>query len=144
MSNFSEQLAELMAEDNLTQSALATAMNTSGSKFSLYLSGKSSPTYPFFIALIEFFHCSADFLIGLTEYPKRDVIYRPVQPFGTQLRKILQEKGISQYSLIKSTELSWSILHGWLTNKTLPSLDNILKLIKKLDCSVDYLLGRES
>lgn len=144
LSKFSEQLAELMAEGGFTQTSLAQNMNTSGSKLSLYLADKTMPNYKVFISLIEFFHCSADFLIGLTDYPKHEARYMPVKPFGERLRFLIREHDHSQYAFVKATGISWSILHGWLTGKTFPSLDNLLKLRKHFDCSVDYLLGRES
>lgn len=144
MLKFQEQLAVLMAEDGLTQSALAKAMNTSGSKLSLYLSGKSTPTYKFFVALAEYFNCSADFLAGLTDYPQRNITYKPVQPFGERLRRILKDRKISQYSFISDTKISWSIFYNWLIGKTLPSIDNLIKLSNYLGVTIDYLLGREN
>ena len=144
MAKLSEQLAELMAEDNYTQSTLASALNISHANISLYLSGNSEPNFNFLIALVEFFNCSADFLIGLTDYPKRDKIYTPVKPFGIHLREILKLKGKSQRSLIISTEISWNTLHNWLIAKSLPSIENLKKLSKFFECSVDFVLGRES
>lgn len=144
MSKLSEQLLELMTEDGLTQKTLAERLNTSRPKLSLYLNGKSLPTFNVFVDLIEFFNCSADFLIGKKDYPERERTYQPVQPFGTRLKSILKHRGISQYSFQKSTKISWSILHSWFTEKSSPSIDNIKKVAEELDCSVDYLLGRES
>ena len=143
MSKVSEQLAELMAEDELNQTALAKALNTSQSKISAYLADKSLPNYSIFVALVEYFNCSAGFLLGLTDFPERDKNYKPTQPFHTRLPEVLKEKGYSQYAFIKKSGLSWSVLHGWLTGKTLPSLDNILKICNTVECSVDFLLGRE-
>lgn len=144
MSKLSEQLSELMAEDGYTQTALAAAMNTSRAKISLYLSGKSTPDFKYLVAIADFFNCSADYLVGLTDYPKRDGVYKPAQPFGARLREILNQKGISQYYFIKSTGFSWNTLHNWLTGKSLPSAEKLLKLAEYFNCSVDYLLGREN
>lgn len=143
MSKLSEQLSELMNEDGLTQKTLAEKLNTSRPKLSMYLNDKTLPTFKIFVKLIEFFNCSADFLIGKKDYPERERNYLPVQPFGTRLKSILKERGISQYSFKNSTEISWSILHGWFTGKSQPSIDNIKKVADNLECSVDYLLGRE-
>lgn len=143
MPKLSEQLAELMAEDNLNQSALSKAMNTSGSKISLYLSDKCVPNFKDFVALLEFFNCSADFLVGLAEYPKRDTVYKPVQSFGKRLQDLLKIKETSQYEFIKQTKISWSIFYNWLIEKSLPSIDNLLKVARYFDCTLDYLLGRE-
>lgn len=144
MSKLSEQLIELMNEDGLTQKTLAEKLNTSHSKISLYINDKSLPAFDVFVMLIEFFNCSADYLIGKNDYPERERIYLSVQPFGPRLKQILKERKISQYSFQKSAKISWSVLHSWFTEKSLPSIDNLKKVAEKLDCSVDYLLGREN
>ncbi len=142
LSKLSENLAELMAEREFNQTALANAANMRRSKISNYLCGIRAPDYDSFVALIEFFNCSADFLIGLKDYPEENVTYQPVQPFNLRLRTVLHELKVTQYALQKGTGLSWSVLHNWLTGKSLPSMANIVKLVKFLDCSVDHLLGR--
>ena len=96
LSKLSENLNELMNERGMNQSDLAEAMNTCSSKFSSYLTGKRAPNYHTFLSLLEFFHCSADFLLGLTEYPCEDVCYKPVQPFGERMRAILRETNMTQ------------------------------------------------
>ena len=142
MSNLSEQLTELMNEDGYTQSTLAETLKTPRAKISLYLSGKSVPNFEYLVSFITFFNCSADFLIGLNDYPKRDIKYKPVQPFNIRLREVLKLKGKSQKSLIDNTHISWNTLHGWLTAKSSPSIENLKKLAKFFDCSIDFILGR--
>lgn len=144
MSKLSEQLWELMNEDGLTQNTLAEKLNTSRPKLSLYLNDKALPTFEVFVQLVEFFNCSADFLIGKKDYPERERKYLPVQPFGTRLKSILKERGISQYSIHISANISWSVLHSWFTGKSKPSMDNLRKVADNLECSVDFILGRES
>lgn len=142
MSKISEQLIELMNEDGYNQTTLANAMNTPRAKISLYKSGKSVPDFKYLVAFIEFFNCSADFLIGLTDYPKREIVYKPVQPFNVRLREILKLKGKSQKSLHEIKNISWNTIHGWLTATSLPSIENLKKLADFLECSVDFILGR--
>ncbi len=144
MSKLSEQLIELMNEDGLTQKTLAEKLNTSHSKISLYINDKSFPAFDVFVMLIEYFNCSADYLIGNKDYPEREKIYQPIQPFGQRLKQILTERKISQYRFQKSTNISWSVLHSWFREKSLPSIDNLKKVAEELECSVDYILGRES
>lgn len=143
LKNFSEQLAELIAEDNYTHTSLAAAMNTSRPKISLYLSAKRLPDFKSFVALIEFFNCSANFILGLSDFPNRNAVYKTVRPFKERLCEILKEKEVSQYKFIKETKISWSVFHGWRTGKSLPSVDNIVKIADYFECTVDYLLGRE-
>ena len=118
MSNLSEQLTELMNEDGYNQTTLAKALKTPRAKISLYLTGKSVPNFKYFVTLIEFFNCSADFLAGLNDYPTRDATFKPVQPFNIRLREILKLKEKTQKSLIESQHISWNTLHGWLSGKS--------------------------
>ena len=56
--------------------------------------------------------------------------------------KILKDRHISQNTFITETGLSWSILYGWLKDRTYPSMDNLVKVAAYFDCSIDFLLGR--
>ena len=142
MLNLSENLKELVAERGLTQTSLAEAMNTCSSKMSSYITGKRAPNYDTFVALVEFFHCSADFLLGLKEYPCEEESYKPSQSFSERMRAILRETGTSQYLFIKQTKISWGVFYNWLTGKSKPSIDNLIKVAQYFDCSVDFILGR--
>ena len=142
LSNLSENSQELMNEHGLNQSTLAEAMNTNSSKISSYITAKRAPNYTTFIALIEYFHCSADFLLGLREYPSEEIRYQPVRPFGERLREILQETGTTQYRFTKEADVSWGVFYNWLTGKSFPSVDNLVKIAGYFGCSVDFLLGR--
>ena len=142
LSKLSESLKELMNERGLNQTSLAVAMNTSSSKMSSYITGKRAPNYDTFVALIEFFNCSADFLLGLQDYPCEDIKYKHVCPINERFRTLLQERELSQYAFIKETKISWGVFYNWLAGKSKPSVDNLVKVAKYFDCSVDYLLGR--
>ncbi|HIS37550.1 TPA: helix-turn-helix transcriptional regulator [Candidatus Scatousia excrementigallinarum] len=142
LSKLSESLKELMAEHNLNQVALAAKLGSGRTKFSDILDAKNAPNYNTFVKLIGYFNCSADFLLGLKEYPCEDVQYKPVQAFSERLRDMFSNSGTSQYAFVKQTKTSWSVLYNWLTGKTLPSVDNLVKVANYFSCSVDYLLGR--
>ena len=141
LSNFSERLAELMQENDLNQTALAQALRTSRPKLGFYLRAEHAPKYENFIALLALFHCSADYLLGLTEQSP-ELAYKPVRPFGDQLRALLQARKITIYAFQKSTKFSWSVIYKWLNGTASPSLYNLVKIAETLDISVDELLGR--
>lgn len=143
MSKLSEQLAELMQEDEIRQKDLAEKLNISHSNLSFYLNDKSLPTYEHFVSILQYFNCSADFLVGKSDFPNRDKKYLPVQPFGTRLRFIMNQLGESQYSFHNNCPVSWSIMHNWLKGKSLPSVDSLIKISNYFSCSIDFLLGRE-
>ena len=142
LSKLSENLKELMGERGLTQTSLADAMNTCSSKISSYITGNRAPNYDTLVQLVEFFHCSADFLLGLKEDPCDDVNYLPVQSFSVRLRTTLKERNCTQYAFVKQTKISWGVFYNWLSGKSLPSVDNLVKIASFFDCSVDFILGR--
>ena len=131
-----------MSERNLTQTSLAEAMGTCSSKLSSYITGNRAPNYDTLIQLVEFFHCSADFLLGIKEYPCEEIDYLPVPPFSQRLRTVLKEMNCTQYSFIKQTKISWGVFYNWLSGKSNPSVDNLVKIASFFDCSVDFVLGR--
>ena len=98
--------------------------------------------YDTLIQLVEFFHCSADFLLGIKEYPYEEIDYLPVPPFSQRLRTVLKEMNCTQYSFIKQTKISWGVFYNWLSGKSNPSVDNLVKIASFFDCSVDFILGR--
>ena len=93
LSKISENLKELMAEHEISQKELAEKLNTGRTKLSDILGGKNAPSYNTFVALAEYFNCSADFLLGLDDYPHEDVAYAPVRPFCRSLRLLLEQSG---------------------------------------------------
>ena len=104
--------------------------------------GKACPELRHFCGVHWIFHCSADFLLGLKENVYENDTYKPVQPFHERLRAILRETETSQYLFVKRTKISWGVFYHWLTGKSKPSLDNLIKVANYFDCSVDFLLGR--
>ncbi len=142
LSKLSENLKELMNERELNQTELAAAMDTCSSKLSSYICGKRAPNYDTFIALIGFFNCSADFLLGLNDYPREDKRYKDVKPFGELLRKILKETGTSQYEFTQKADVSWGIFYNWLAGKSRPSVYNLAKIAAYFGCWVEFWLGR--
>ncbi len=143
LSKFAERLKELMCDKSLNAPALAKAVGTDRTNITRYMRGERAPQFLTFAALIEFFDCSADYLLGLTDYQKDGKHYPEVQPFNISLIKAFKCTGKSQYGLAKQQKISASLIYDWLTGKRLPSMENLIKLSDYFETSVDYLLGRE-
>ena len=141
MSKFAENLFALMEEHNIKAPALGKILKTDRTNITRYLRGERLPKYLGFIAFLEYFNVSADVLLGRREYC--DVgTFQPVQPFGTTLRRILEETKTTQYRVIKDLQISQATMYFWLLNKRLPTLEKLDALADYLDVSIDYLLGR--
>ena len=130
-----------MEERSVDQSTLANAIHIERSNISEFLSGKHSPSFEAFISLLYYFHCSADYLLGLTDIHTEEPLHE-VPPFGERLRKLLKEQKISQAQLIRELPVSSAVPYKWLSGKNYPSIESLVRLAEYLDCSVDYLIGR--
>ena len=72
-SKFAERLAKLMVERNLSASALARTIGVGSSTIMRYLRCVCLPKYSIFIRLLDYFGCSADFILGFKDdFPKRE------------------------------------------------------------------------
>ena len=143
LSKVPERLEELMMEKGLNASSLSKKLGVSVSTVTRYLKGERLPTFQNFVKLLDFFNCSADFLIGLTDFPTATPTFRAVLPFKDRFRALLDECKLSQYELHRRTNLSYDDFNKWLKGLSYPYVDNLAKLAKAFNCTVDYLLGRE-
>lgn len=62
--------------------------------------------------------------------------------FTDRFVEILQSTGISAYRVAKDLDISQGTMNQYKNGKTLPNLENVLKIADYLNVSVDYLLGR--
>lgn len=141
LSKFSESLAELMQERNLSVKELAKAVGVKSSNLYYYLRAERLPSVESIVALANYFACSTDFLLGLTEENVTET-YRPCPPFSQQLEFLIEYFGVSTYKVYTQTNVSKARFFDWKRGKYMPSLDNIIKLAEVFDCSVDFVLGR--
>lgn len=144
LSKLSERISELMFEKGINPPKLAEALGLNFSAVNRYVEGKRVPKYDTLVALVEYFDCSADFLLGLADYPKRNgQVFKPVQPFSQQLKTMIRACGTTQYALQKKTGISTANFNDWNHGYSKPISDNLVKIAIGLDCTVDQLLGRE-
>ena len=142
LSKVPERLKELMFDKGVNPPKLAEDLNIKSNTITRYLQGASVPNFTILIKLVEYFNCSTGFLLGMEEYPLYEQKFLPVPPFSEQFRKAMIESKFSQYALKNKTGISWNNFHKWLTGKSQPSPDSLVKLAGAMDCSIDFLLGR--
>ena len=140
LSKLSERLADLMEEHNFKPVELAEKIGVTRNTITRYLSGIRMPSFPTFVQLLDVLQCSADFLIGRTDYIEENVTYSIVPPFSERFRALLTEYNMSQYALHKKTNFSYDNFNKWLKGITCPYVDNLVKLADAFECSVDYLI----
>lgn len=64
--------------------------------------------------------------------------------FGDRLRKIREDKGLSQSELAHKTGFQPSAISHFESGRRSPSFENLKRLADALSVTIDFLLGRES
>ena len=64
--------------------------------------------------------------------------------FNLNINNFLIANNISRYELFKNTGIPPTTICSWLNNNTKPNIYDIAKISDYFNCSIDYLIGRES
>ena len=64
--------------------------------------------------------------------------------FGTSLTRLRKEKGLTQEDLVKMSGVGISQIRRYETDKSTPSLDIVVKLVKTLGVSIDEMVFDKS
>ncbi len=142
LSKLPKRLKTLMLDRGVNAPKLAKTLGIGSNTITRYLQGVGTPNFEIFIKLVEYFHCSADFLLGVEEQPFYEGKFLSVPAFPKHFREAMSECNITQYALQKKTGISWNNFHKWLKGERLPYANSLLKLASAMGCSVDFLLGR--
>ena len=142
LSKLPERLKMLMSDRGVNAPKLAKTLGIRSNTITRYLQGVGTPNFEIFVKLVEYFHCSADFLIGVEEQPFYEKEFLPLPSFAEQFRRAMAECNMTQYALQKRTGISWNNFHKWLKGERFPYVDSLFKLSSTMGCSVDFLLGR--
>lgn len=70
-SNFPERLKYMRKKASLTQKEIASKLNIQRVTYSHYETGRSQPSIDTLILLANIFDCSIDYLVGISDNPKR-------------------------------------------------------------------------
>ena len=141
LSNLSENLKDLMEEVEIKAPALARLTGIDASTILTLLRGDGLPYVDTLVTLADYFKCSTDYLLGLTDrLTEENFKQRP--PFAEQLTFLLNHFKVTKYRLEKQTGFSEKTVNRWHNGKTQPTADSLIRLAKYFDCSVDFVLGR--
>ena len=141
LSIFAERLNDLMFDAKVRSTSLANQLGCGRATIYRYLQGNKIPALDMVVRLADYFACSTDFLLGLEEetYPQE---FLPCPPFKDRLAFLLEHFGITKYRLQKLSGVPESAIYNWQNGVFEPKIDNIIRIAKALDCSVDFVIGR--
>lgn len=79
---FSRRLAELMRQRGTKQKDLADALNVRAQTVSQYTTGRTTPDYDTLCQIARYYDVSLDWLLGMSEYPKKETEELTVSTLG--------------------------------------------------------------
>ncbi len=143
--NFVEKLEEQIILHNIDARILSENIGVDRSTISNWKTEKYTPSTRAFFRLIEYFECSADYMLGLIDFPTENAKYTPpLLMYGQRLRALLKEHHLSQTTFIEDMKISKNLAYRWLSDKALPSVEYLMKIAEYFDISVDILIGRNT
>jgi len=143
LSKLPARLKELMEEAEISTPRLAEEINIDHSAISKFLRGDRLPSAMTLVNLADFFGCTTDYLLGLSDILD-DRTFKQRPPFNEQLSFLLKYFKTSKYRLEKETKLSEVTVNKWHKGNYEPNVESLIKLARNYNCSVDFILGRES
>jgi len=140
---FSERLEDLIRDKGMDNKTFAREVGVPESCISYFINSLRMPTITTLVKISDYFNCSADYVLGITENTNSS--FKVCPPFSERLQYLIEfYKYPSPKSFRKDLNLSKSRFNEWLKGTRVPSLDNIIKISEGLECSVDFVLGREN
>ncbi len=142
MSNFSENLQDLLIRRNINKNQFCQLLKLSNSSFYKIFNHSRQPKIDTLLKIAKYFNCSLDFLLGRTENETPLAKGKKISikvPFEKQLK--INNTNINRVATSIGT--STATIYRWLNNKTYPTLEYLIKLADYFGCTVDYLVGIE-
>lgn len=67
-----------------------------------------------------------------------------MEQFASKFRELKEEKGLKQTEIAQKLNTTQQTIGRWLKGYCEPDIENLIELAQLFNCSVDYLIGRES
>lgn len=139
--NYSERITELLFDSKISLENFAKDIGVSRSTAYRWKNSEVQFLLSNLIIVANYFECSTDFILCKTDNFTK-VTVKELPPFYLQLRKVMKEKKISTHKLRKLSAYDNKSFKQW-RNGSEPLATTLLELSNILDCSIDYLIGRE-
>lgn len=143
---FVSRLRELIADCGITIKELAfrTGINKNLITNWMSESNKYMPGVKNLIKLADYFGCTIDYFIGIsddywrTEKGARDA-------FPENLRKNIKKRNVTISGMKRDLNLSSTrVIYDWLNGRNLPQIDYLIRLSAYFGVSLEDLLGNEN
>ncbi len=140
--NFAIRLKDLIRDrQSISTDLLGKTIGVSGVSVRMWRLGKTLPNLDSAIKLADYFNCSLDYLFGRSLLELDFEIKQPL-PFYDSFISVIKLHNVSWYKIHTTTNIANTNLGDWREGRN-PSIPTIITLANFLDCSIDYLIGRD-
>lgn len=141
MVKFLESLQELMNEKGLSRLQLAKAIDIAPSTIDGYFNLGWLPTLEIAIKLCDYFNCSLNFLLGLSDISQK-MTKASSKSFFDVFETLRKENKYSIAKIFDDLKMGRSNYYRW-KNGLIPKMQNIIEIAKYFDVTIDFLVGRQ-
>ena len=136
---FYEILTFLMEDKEISLKGLAEKTQISLSTLYGIMELKHLPTLKIAIELCNYFDCSIDYILGISDKIEKPTTYT-TDKFVTNYKNLLVSRGVAHTKVCKDLNIGRSRFYDWQRGK-LPYLSTIITLANYFKISVDELIG---
>lgn len=143
---FGQRIVELRKRQGLTQAELAKTIGISRSALSLYEIEKREPDIETLGKLATLFNVPVGYILGneheIIDYANYTMdIPEFALDFKMRIRTLMSEQKMSEDEFAKRTGFHKEEKDNYLYGNKVPSIEDLIKIAKALNVSVDYLLN---
>lgn len=143
---FGQRIVELRKRQGLTQAELAKTIGISRSALSLYEIEKREPDIETLGKLATLFNVPVGYILGneheIIDYANYTMdIPEFALDFKMRIRALMSEQKMSEDEFAKRTGFHKEEKDNYLYGNKVPSIEDLIKIAKTLNVSVDYLLN---
>ena len=143
MKAFTKRFEELLKDKNKNIPQIAKDLDISNtSRIYRWKNGESIPRLDFIVKLADYFGCSISYLIGHTDNLDEENYNKNLPPFNEQVLKYLKKEHKKRYNLKKEKILTSGSDFSIFDRKSIPTMENVIKLAKYFKITIDELIGR--
>lgn len=142
LSYFGDCLKDMLDENNLNIKQLSELTGIKQSRLYDFINKLHAPSLANAVKIADVFHCPLDFMFGFrNDFEPKDYLQRGT--VSDRVKAAMDESKITRYHLSKLTGVSQPQLLRWYHGSQIPTLVSLVTLAEKLDCSLDFLAGRD-
>jgi transcriptional regulator with XRE-family HTH domain len=140
LSIFAERIIELKEENHLSNLQFEKVSGCKNQSISTWLTRNVYPKLVNLLRMSDYFQCSIDYLLGLTD-DKRLTRTDTPSTFIVRANELAAKNNVSKYRISKECGFDKGNFSKWASRGMLPQTQSLIAIAEYFDCSVEYLFG---